>query len=200
MRKAVNRGLVSAAYKVVQKCVSLGQEAGSHPPVIDRGQYQASWRVSKTGEGVTVSNIAPHAAFIEFGVRPGNVKIGRAMIRALTLWVLRKGFLSFSASVKAAAIQGTKAGYFDLGRKARRGALAANQAESVAWAIAKQFQKTGIFNQGGLVAGKKGLRILEAAASRLTRSGDIAAEVQAEIRAEFGSGSGAAGGKRGGSK
>lgn len=60
-----------------------------HPPV-DRGVYRAAWKTASIPGGAEIYNDEPHAKFIEFGVRASNVKIGRAMIAALTEWVIRK--------------------------------------------------------------------------------------------------------------
>lgn len=67
---------------------------------------------------VAILNPEAHAAFIEYGVRAENVKIGAAMIRALTEWALRKGIAEDEKS-----------------------------AVGVAWAIAKTMQNKGVFNR-----------------------------------------------------
>jgi hypothetical protein len=94
------------------------------PQPVDRGIYRSGWRFYPSPDGAVIECFEPHAILIEDGVRAGNVKIGRAMINALAEWVKRKGIVS------------------------------ADEAEGVAWAIAKKMQERGIFGRG------KGLGIL----------------------------------------
>jgi len=69
---------------------------------------------------VEIYNTAPHAPFIEYGVRAANVKPGTAMITALVKWVKRHGMASDD-----------------------------QEATVIAWKIVKSMQKRGIFNRGG---------------------------------------------------
>src|SRR5690606_17821325 len=77
--KAAHQGLVLAALRGVQVIVTQIIPARTPAPV-DRGIYRAGWRVDIRGQQVFIENIEVHAAFIEYGVRPENVKIGAAMI------------------------------------------------------------------------------------------------------------------------
>jgi hypothetical protein len=93
-----------------------------HPP-INKDIYRMGWKFQKIDDGARIYNrVYPQAPLIEFGVRAGNVKPGRAMIIALAEWVAQKGLAFKNAN---------------------------DTLESVAWAIAKSMQKRGIFNQGG---------------------------------------------------
>lgn len=94
------------------------------PQPVDRGVYRSGWRFYPAPNGAVIECFEPHAVLIEDGVRASNVKIGRAMIQALAEWVKRKGIAS------------------------------GDEAESVAWAIAKSMKRRGIFNRG------KGMGIL----------------------------------------
>lgn len=120
--KAAVLGLQSAAARGVQDIITRIIPSRTPQPV-DRGIYRAGWRFYPAPDGAVIECFEPHAVFIEDGVRPENVKIGRAMIRALTEWITRKGIVS------------------------------ADEAEGVAWAIAKAMKKRGAF-------GKKGMGIL----------------------------------------
>lgn len=140
LRKASLKGMLSAGVRLVSVIQNEIIPREERVPV-DRGLYKAGWRADKASYGALVHNDAPHAAVIEHGVRAHNVKIGRVMIDALTEWVIRKGLVS----------KGT-------GRIQR--AAARVQAEGVAWAIARDMQKRGIFKMG------KGLGILEKAVKR----------------------------------
>lgn len=94
------------------------------PQPVDRGIYRSGWRFYPSPNGAVIENFEPHAVLIEDGVRASNVKIGRAMINALAEWVKRKGIAG------------------------------EDEAEQVAWAIAKSMKRRGIFNHG------KGMGIL----------------------------------------
>jgi site-specific recombinase XerC len=118
-RKAAILGLYSAALRGVQVIVTQIIPARTPQPV-DRAVYRSGWRVSPAQGGADIENLEPHAAFIEDGVRAANVKIGRAMIEALSEWVVRKRIAS------------------------------RDEALSVAWAIAKAMQRRGIFGRRGL--------------------------------------------------
>lgn len=92
-----------------------------HPPV-GRGTYRDGWRYFRIPEGARIENrVYPQAPLIEFGVRGSSIKIGRAMIIALSEWIAMKG-LAFKNP--------------------------GDTLEGVAWAIAKSMQKRGIFNEG----------------------------------------------------
>lgn len=152
--KAAERAMVAAAAKLVSTIQNeiIPKE---DPQPVDRGLYRAGWRFKKIPKGAEVFNAVPHAPIVEYGARAANVKVGRAMINALTAWVLRKGIVS------------------------GKGKAAKNEARQVAFAIANSMRKKGIFNRNG----KEGLRILEKALERL--GDFLSEEFPAEIRREF---------------
>lgn len=117
MREAALRGLVSAGVKLVQE-ITLRIIPMKSPQPVDRGVFRAGWRTYPEADGATIENLEPHAVFIEFGVRPGSVKVGAGLVNALTEWVQRKGIAS--------------------GKEARR----------AAFAIANNAQRRGFFNGG----------------------------------------------------
>jgi hypothetical protein len=131
-RQAGERAMLSTALRLVQIITTEIMPAEQRPPV-DRGAYRAAWRAKKIQGGAEIVNTLPYAAVIEYGAKAENVKVGRAMIEALTEWVRRKG------------LAGPEPG----------------DASRMAWAIATNMQKHGIYNGG------KGLRILEQALKRL---------------------------------
>jgi hypothetical protein len=91
MALSAHRGMKSAALFGIQTIITkLIPQAKPHPPV-DKGLYRAAWRVQDNGvdKPVEIVNNAPHALFIEYGVRASNVKIGRKMISALAEWSKR---------------------------------------------------------------------------------------------------------------
>jgi hypothetical protein len=159
LREASIRGLQSAALRLLQhiQVTVIGstrdERTGRGPPV-DRGAYRASWRSRKVPTGSIVESTIPYAAVIEFGAKPENIVIGRAMIGELTEWVIRKGLA---------------------GKRPRGGAQAEFyvEARNIAWAIAVSMKKLGIFNQG------KGLRVLERASKEIPRF--VKDEVEREL-------------------
>lgn len=118
-RAAAVKGLHSAALRGVQVIVTQIIPARSPQPV-DRGIYRAGWRAVLLDDGADIENLEPHAVFIEEGVRAANVKVGGALIKALTEWVTRKRIAS------------------------------GKEAVGVAWAIAKTMQRRGLYGQRGL--------------------------------------------------
>jgi hypothetical protein len=149
LRQATIRGMQSAALRLLQhiQVTVIGstrdQRTGYGPPV-DTGAYRASWRVRNLPTGAIVETTLPYAEVIEFGARAERIVIGRAMILALTDWVIRKGLVG----------------------KRPRGAAQVEfyaEARSMAWAIAVSMKKVGIFNGG------KGLRVLEQASDAIPR-------------------------------
>jgi hypothetical protein len=162
VRKAAFDGLVSAAHAIVQLVdAEIIPSFGDRMPV-DRGAYRAGFRVlPMRAEGkVVIRNSAPHAVFIEEGVRAENVKISRKMIENLAEWVRRKGIGGRTVTSKS-------------GRE-RLVAASASEATSIAWSIAVSMQKNGIFNKGG---GLHVMRKAEAHAPAIVRR-----EVESEIR------------------
>lgn len=117
-REAGIRGVQSAAMKGVQM-IQTEIIPSVTPQPVDRGLFRAGWRFTFMPDGALILNVEPHAPFIEFGVRNYNVKIGRAMIAALTEWVVRKKLAS-----------------------------PGKEAVSAAWAIAQSMKRKGIFGGG----------------------------------------------------
>ena len=119
MRKAALRGLQSAALRTQQEIV-LRIIPSRSPKPVDRAAsgYLGAWRTYPIPEGAVIENPETHAAFIEYGVRAENVKIGRRMIQALMEWFIRKGYAGPAGAKEAA------------------------------WGLAKAMQRRGIFNQG----------------------------------------------------
>lgn len=117
-RAAAMRGLLSAAMRGVQT-IQTTIIPSRNPAPIDKRVYVAGWRFGPTSSGAELWNDDPTAAFIEGGVRATRVRPGRAMVQALTEWVLRKGLASNS-----------------------------EDAPGVAWAIVQRMKKAGIFNRG----------------------------------------------------
>lgn len=118
LEKAARIGLIKAAERGLAKLVTEIIPARSPEPV-DRGTYKAGWKTERINElTVAILNPEPHAPFIEGGVRAENVKIGAAMIRALSEWALRKGIASDE-----------------------------KEAVGVAWAVVKSMKNRGIFNR-----------------------------------------------------
>lgn len=118
-RAAAIAGLRVAAVRAL-RVVTTQIVPSRKPPPVDRGVYRAGWKVESLPNGAAIYNDTPQAKFIEYGVRASNVKIGRAMIDALTEWVRRKGI---GGGV-------TKTGK---PRKPNE-----NQARAIAWAIARR--------------------------------------------------------------
>jgi hypothetical protein len=143
-RKAVSAGMLAAAYRGVQYIVSDIIPSFGHPPV-DRGLYRAGWRAGKLGSGAYIENKTPIASIIEQGARAKNIRISRAMITALAAWVKRKGIGGRQVTSKDGRTRHVKASQAE--------------ATSIAWAIAKSFQKKGIFPP-------RGLRVMEKASKK----------------------------------
>jgi hypothetical protein len=159
LHEAAIRGMQSAGLRLLQHIQvtvipsTRDERTGMGPPV-DRGAYRASWRKRDVSNGSVVESTLPYASIIELGARPENVKIGKAMIDALTDWVIRKG------------LAGKRPGNDSSGEYR-------SQARNIAWAIAVSMKKAGIFSGG------KGLRVLERAAVEAPRF--IKEEVTREI-------------------
>jgi hypothetical protein len=64
------------------------------PPPVDRGTYIAGFRAADVPDGVKLFNIAPHAAIIEGGRRPGARMPPPAL---LAEWARRKGIAGAEA-------------------------------------------------------------------------------------------------------
>jgi hypothetical protein len=148
IREGAKRGLFSAALRMVQE-IQLRTIPATVPQPSARGFYKAAWRAEETPDGAEFFNTMPYAAMIEYGVRAGNVKIGTGMISSLADWVKMKGL-----------------------------ARDTNEAWHIAWAIAKDMRKRGIFNKG------TGLRIMERASVHLPQI--VQEEVEREVERALG--------------
>lgn len=119
MKAAAFKGLVNAGARCLQVIITeiIPKRV---PQPVDRGTYRAGWKLKLGTNYVEIFNDEPVAPIIEEGARASNIKPGRAMIRALASWALRKGLANDEASALKAA-----------------------------WAIAKTMQRKGIFNRSG---------------------------------------------------
>lgn len=154
-KKAAERAMLATANRIVNHIQTVIIPGFAQPPV-DKGMYRAAWRAKKSPNGAEVYNNSPQASHIEYGVRAENVKIGRAMIDALTKWVLRKGIVT------------------------GKGKSAQADARGMAFAIANSMKKRGIFNRDG----KRGLQVLKTALERT--GDFVNEEFATEIKREFG--------------
>ena len=159
---SLNEALLSAAYKV-QQLITTELIPAATPSPVDRGFYNAAWRVrSGVEDGQTfaeVLNDVKHALFIEYGVKSDRVRPGKAMHDALTEWVIRKGL--------AAGRQ-----VMSDGSTRRKNKTTENfEAASMAYAIMMTLKKNGIFDRG------EGLKIAQKARER------VPAIVMEELRA-----------------
>jgi hypothetical protein len=158
----VQRGLLSAGLRLLGVIQNELIPAEKPPPIFD-GAYRAAWRVDTVEGGVEVVNDMPYASVIERGARAENIKIGRAMIDALTEWARRKGLTGHAP-----------------GKRASPEARA--QARQIAWAIARSMQGTdkvegkGIFNRDG----EQGLHIARKAARRVADF--VGEEIRREVK------------------
>lgn len=148
---------MSAAYRTLGE-IQNSLIPAEKPQPVDTGAYRAGWKVETTDRGADIVNTLPYAPVVEWGARPENVKIGRALIQALAEWARRKGFQPDGVP---------------LGRKDPRDPDKAY--EGIAWAIAVAMKKRGIFQRGGV----SGLRIAEKAVARLR--GYLQEEIKREM-------------------
>lgn len=123
--RGAKAGLLSAAMRIKQDIITKHIPGAQPFPPVARGTYRAAWNVRPTSPSATtdefeVYNDAPHAPMVEYGVRAGNVKPGRAMIAGLAEWASIKGIADGPQAVR------------------------------VAFAIAKSMMQTGIFGGTGL--------------------------------------------------
>lgn len=114
---AAKRALLSTAHRVINHIIVDILPAEKHQPV-DRGIYRAGWRAKAIPKGAEILNTVPYASVIEYGARAGNIKVGSAMIAALTSWIVRKGLAD------------------------------SKEAPRMAWAVAMSMKKKGIYNGG----------------------------------------------------
>lgn len=140
LKKGARAGALSTAMRMINVITTEIIPAESPPPVFE-GFYRAGWRSEPTEDGALVVNTVPYASVIEDGARAENIKVGRAMIEALTRWVIKKGLAGKATTAKKKAEQLT-------------------QATQIAWAIAMAMKQRGIFNRGskGLKIGWKGIQ------------------------------------------
>jgi hypothetical protein len=157
LEKVAKRAILATAFRVVERITTVIIPKEPRQPV-DRGAFRAAWRAKKDPDGAIVTNSMPYASVIEYGARAENIKISRAMIMALAAWVLRKGLVK-------------------KGKGAAGKQKASEEAEGVAWAIARSMKKKGIFDGG------KGLRILEKAMVGLEKY--FAEELARELGREY---------------
>lgn len=165
--KAAKRAVLSLALRIVQHITTyiIPRE---NPQPVDRGAFRAGWRAKRDPDGATVKNTLPYASVIEYGARPENIKIGKAMIDALTEWVLRKG-IGLTRNPPSRPLT----------KKQMRFAHEW-QARKVAWAIAMGMMKKGIFNRDDE---RGGLRVLEKALKISKHA--FAEELRRELEREY---------------
>lgn len=82
--KGVTIGLSRAAERGKAHLMTMTKKLGK----VHMGQYRASWRVVRDGDGYTIINDAPHAGVIELGARPH--KVSPEGVEAIREWVRRK--------------------------------------------------------------------------------------------------------------
>lgn len=154
IREGSIRGIYSTALRIVGVIVDE-VIPNEKPPPVDQRHYASAWRAEPTTRGADVVNNMPYAAVIEHGARAQNIKVGKAMIDALTEWVKRKGLAGKSPRSGTGARENWEA-----------------ESRNIAWAIAMSFKRKGIFNRDGegLRIGakgvKKGLRFLKEEVAR----------------------------------
>lgn len=107
---------------------------------VDRGEYRRSFAAEKVPEGVVLFNSAAYAGVIEYGRRKGRKP---PPVKALTEWVLRKGFVG-------------------------KGADRVKAAKGIAFAIARKMGK-----EGWPFPPNQPMKILEKAADKLMKTDDI---------------------------
>ena len=92
-RTAAKKGLLSAAKRMATLIVIRYIPNAKLKQPVDRGAYKAAWGAGVEEDGAYFDNIAPHAPFVEYGVRvrAGASKPGKAMIQAIAEWAVRKG-------------------------------------------------------------------------------------------------------------
>lgn len=165
--QAVKRAMLKGAQRGRALLVKLSP--------VDRGILKNAWRIvklSSEGEnGCEVVNDSPHAGVVERGARPG-MKMGPAAIESLTGWVKRV-ILRTSRPKR--------------GKKAASFADWDAEARSIAYAIARKFEREGM----------KGRFFVKDALPQLTQW--VAETVISEITKYYAKGGGTAYVKAGGS-
>ena len=171
VQAAARRGVLSAAFRIMRDIVVSIDALPERERPVDQGAYLAAWRVEPTPEGADVYNDAPHAPVIEYGGRAsiggGGWQVGRRMIEALSEWVVRKGLVG-------------------QGRGSHQARALEDEAQSMAWAIAKGMMKRGMFNQGSHPRAdpRGGLRLMERQVANVARV--VVEEIAAELRDALG--------------
>jgi hypothetical protein len=128
--KAVQRAMFSAVQR--GKAYIVGKTP------VDRGILRNAWQVIKLSDGVELTNDQPYAGVIETGSRP--FKMSRAGILALKGWVMRKIKSGEIAPERRKQVAATKTSM----KKRISNQTMEKQAESIAYAIAKTFEKIGM--------------------------------------------------------
>ncbi|HEY6020223.1 MAG TPA: HK97 gp10 family phage protein [Candidatus Paceibacterota bacterium] len=145
--KAVQRAMFSAAQR--GKAYIVGKTP------VDRGFLRNAWRVIKSADSVELINDQPYAGIMELGARP--FKISSAGVWALKAWVMRM-FKSGRMTPQGAQHKISWKRGWDKRLATATGGSQINkitkkritkdqleqQAESIAWAIAKTFEKVGM--------------------------------------------------------
>ncbi len=135
--------------KVLQRAIFSGAQRGRSFIIgkspVDRGLLKNAWRVVKMPWGTSLINDQPYAGVMEQGARP--FKISGAGIFYLKAWVMRK-LMSGEMNGRSSLIGWNHLVAKYTGRsktmKRRKTVKLEAQAESIAWAIAKTFEKVGI--------------------------------------------------------
>lgn len=154
--KADERG----APKAIQRAMfSAGQRAKAwivKETPVDRGILRNAWKVIKLSDGsVEVANDQPYAGIMEMGARP--FKVSPEGIWALKGWVMRKlksgQMFAQGAGVKIGWAKGWKKALLKAKGESLitskrkvgpKGMDLEKEAERIAWAIAKTFEKVGM--------------------------------------------------------
>jgi hypothetical protein len=126
------------APKAVKQAIFSGAQRGRSWIVgktpVDRGILRNAWRVLRMEDGAVLVNDQPYAGIMERGARP--FKISSEGLWALKAWVMRKlqsGEMNGRSSLKTGKII-----------KRRKTFSLEREAEGIARAIAKNFEKVGI--------------------------------------------------------
>lgn len=138
--RAMQRGLVSGAHRIVAQVQEEIETTTPHKPV-DQGTMAAGYRAIKTKKGAKVVNPVPQALWIERGRRPGPVSAqGQAHIAE---WVRRKRiYLEELSRVLAEHKAGTIILKADKRGSVRKDAVR-EACERVAYAIAQKLRRQG---------------------------------------------------------
>lgn len=153
------RSDANGAPKAVQRAMFSAGQRGKALLVkdspTDRGILRNAWKVIKLSDGVEIVNDQPYAGIVEGGARP--FRISSDGIWALKAWVMRmfKSGRMFPEGAqskiswkrgwdkKAATVTGSSQIKRVTKKRITKDKLE-QQAESIAWAIAKKFEKIGM--------------------------------------------------------